>query len=46
MTWESILKENVQTLEKIANELDKAIEMHTSQAKRIREYIKELKEKK
>tara|TARA_R110001592_G_scaffold40119_9_gene131957 strand:- start:850 stop:1014 length:165 start_codon:yes stop_codon:yes gene_type:complete len=26
-------------LEKIANELDKAVEMHTSQAKRIREII-------
>ena len=28
-----------QTLEKIAKELDKAVEMHTSQAKRIREVI-------
>jgi len=28
-----------QTLEKIAKELDKAVEMHTSQAKRIREII-------
>tara|TARA_Y100001937_G_scaffold118264_1_gene172436 strand:- start:1709 stop:1849 length:141 start_codon:yes stop_codon:yes gene_type:complete len=46
MTWEDVLKENTQTLEKIAKELDKAVEMHASQAKRIRQYIKELKEKK
>ncbi len=31
-----------QTLEKIVEELDKAVEMHTSQAKRIREIIGDL----
>ena len=46
MTWEDVLKQNTQTLEKIAKELDKAVEMHKSQAERIREYIKQLNEKK
>ena len=41
MSWEDILKNemNVKTLEEIANELDNAVKMHTSQAKRIREII-------
>ena len=41
MSWEDILKNemNVKTLEEIANELDNAVKMHTSQAKRIRELI-------
>ena len=43
MTWESILKQDISELEKIANELDKAVKLHTSQAKRIREYIKNIK---
>jgi|TARA_R100001460_G_scaffold54215_4_gene93384 chaperonin cofactor prefoldin len=44
MTWENILKKDVKELEKIAKELDKAVEMHKSQAERIREHIKEMKE--
>lgn len=43
MTWEKILKADVAELEKIAEELDKAVEMHKSQAKRIREHIKRMK---
>jgi len=43
MKWEDILKQDVSELEKIAKELDKAIAMHTSQAKRIREYVKKVK---
>ena len=41
MSWQDILKNemNVKTLEEIANELDNAVKMHTSQAKRIREII-------
>ena len=45
MNWEDILKQDVSELEKIAEELDKAIAMHTSQAKRIREYVKMMKKK-
>tara|TARA_Y100001937_G_scaffold110916_1_gene156969 strand:- start:155 stop:304 length:150 start_codon:yes stop_codon:yes gene_type:complete len=43
MKWEEILKQDVSELEKIAKELDKAIEMHTSQAKRIRDYVRKVK---
>tara|TARA_R110002020_G_scaffold105_1_gene563 strand:+ start:1557 stop:1694 length:138 start_codon:yes stop_codon:yes gene_type:complete len=43
MKWEKILKADVTELEKIAKELDKAVEMHKSQAKRIREHIKLMK---
>ena len=41
MSWQDILKNelNVKTLEEIAGELDKAVETHASQAKRIRELI-------
>tara|TARA_Y100001937_G_scaffold79473_1_gene107668 strand:+ start:250 stop:543 length:294 start_codon:yes stop_codon:yes gene_type:complete len=41
MSWQDILKNelNVKTLEEIASELDKAVETHASQAKRIRELI-------
>ena len=40
MSWEKIIKTDVEELEEIAKELDKAVEMHKSQAKRIREHIK------
>tara|TARA_R110002074_G_scaffold252472_1_gene424245 strand:- start:590 stop:724 length:135 start_codon:yes stop_codon:yes gene_type:complete len=40
MSWEKIIKADVEELEEIAKELDKAVEMHKSQAKRIREHIK------
>lgn len=40
MSWKEVLKADVDELEKIAKELDKAVEMHRSQAKRIREHIK------
>ena len=43
MNWSDILKSDVSELEKIADELDKAVEMHKSQAKRIREMIKKMK---
>jgi prefoldin subunit 5 len=46
MNWEDILKEDVSELEKIAKELDKAVAMHTSQAKRIRQYVKRIKRNK
>mgnify|MGYP003133652172 CR=1 FL=1 len=41
MSWQDVLKNeiNVETLEEIAKELDKAVEAHSSQAKRIREII-------
>ena len=43
MSWEKILKADVDELEKVAKELDKAVEMHRSQAERIRAYIKAMK---
>ena len=43
MSWQNILKHDIDELEKIAKELDKAVELHKSQAKRIREYIKQIK---
>jgi hypothetical protein len=43
MNWLDILKSDITELEKIADELDKAVEMHKSQAKRIRAMIKEAK---
>tara|TARA_R100001443_G_scaffold113176_1_gene127531 strand:- start:325 stop:489 length:165 start_codon:yes stop_codon:yes gene_type:complete len=43
MSWEKILKADVDELEKIAKELDKAVEMHRSQAERIRAHIKAMK---
>ena len=43
MNWSDILKSDVSELEKIVIELDKAVVMHKSQAKRIREYIKKMK---
>ena len=41
MSWEDILKSDldIETLEEIAKELDKAVKAHASQAKRIREII-------
>jgi len=44
MTWENILKKDAKELEKIAKELDKAVEMHKSQAERIRKIIKEMED--
>ena len=44
MSWKEVLKADVDELEKIAKELDKAVEMHRSQAKRIREHIKAMKD--
>ena len=45
MSWQDVLKNemNVETLEEIANELDNAVKMHASQAKRIREIIAQYK---
>tara|TARA_R110002020_G_scaffold24916_1_gene81282 strand:+ start:851 stop:988 length:138 start_codon:yes stop_codon:yes gene_type:complete len=43
MNWKKVLKADVEELEKIAEELDKAVEMHKSQAERIREHIKEMR---
>ena len=44
MKWENVLKKDVKELEKVAKELDKAVEIHRSQAERIREHIKQMKE--
>ena len=44
MGWQNILKEDVNELEKIVEELEKAVKLHTSQAERIRAYLKKLKE--
>ena len=45
MSWQDVLKNemNVETLEEIAKELDKAVEAHSSQAKRIRDIIAQYK---
>ena len=45
MSWQDVLKNemNVETLEEIAKELDKAVEAHSSQAKRIRGIIAQYK---
>jgi len=43
MSWEKVLKADVDELEKVAKELDKAVEMHKSQAERIRAHIKAMK---
>tara|TARA_Y100001972_G_C7510794_1_gene258101 strand:+ start:80 stop:220 length:141 start_codon:yes stop_codon:yes gene_type:complete len=44
MTWkEEIKKSSVAELEKIIEELGKAVEMHESQAKRIKEYLDKIK---
>tara|TARA_Y100000401_G_scaffold91815_1_gene77622 strand:- start:250 stop:438 length:189 start_codon:yes stop_codon:yes gene_type:complete len=43
MSWEKVLKADVDELEKVAKELDKAVEMHRSQAERIRAHIKAMK---
>jgi len=44
MKWENVLKKDVKELKKVAKELDKAVEMHRSQAERIRQHIKEMEE--
>tara|TARA_R100001510_G_C7597260_1_gene164967 strand:+ start:497 stop:637 length:141 start_codon:yes stop_codon:yes gene_type:complete len=44
MNWQDNLKkQDISELEKIVKELEKAVEMHTSQAKRISEYIEKIK---
>ena len=44
MTWkDEIKKQDIDELEEIAKELDKAVKAHTSQAKRIRAYVKKMK---
>tara|TARA_Y100000766_G_C18869865_1_gene587663 strand:+ start:926 stop:1180 length:255 start_codon:yes stop_codon:yes gene_type:complete len=45
MSWQDILKNemDIKTLEEIAGELEKAVEAHGSQAKRIREIISQYK---
>ena len=44
MKWENVLKKDIKELEKVAKELDKAVEMHRSQAERIRQHIKEMRD--
>jgi len=44
MKWENVLKKDVKELEKVAKELDKAVEAHRSQAERIRQHIKEMED--
>ena len=44
MSWQDNLKKQyIGELEKIVEELEKAVEIHTSQAKRISEYIEKIK---
>jgi chaperonin cofactor prefoldin len=44
MKWENVLKKDIKELKKVAEELDKAVEMHRSQAERIRQHIKEMED--
>tara|TARA_R100001591_G_scaffold66043_1_gene75491 strand:- start:88 stop:237 length:150 start_codon:yes stop_codon:yes gene_type:complete len=44
MSWQDNLKkQDISELEKIVEELGKAVEMHKSQAERITKYIKNIK---
>ena len=44
MSWQDNLKkQDISELEKIVDELNKAVEMHKSQAERITKYIKTIK---
>jgi len=44
MSWkDSLKKQDVDELEKIVEELGKAVEMHKSQAERIKKFISKIK---
>tara|TARA_Y100001938_G_C7962114_1_gene364846 strand:- start:472 stop:609 length:138 start_codon:yes stop_codon:yes gene_type:complete len=44
MSWkDNLKKQDVGDLEKIVEELGKAVEMHKSQAERIKQFIKKIK---